>query len=108
MDVLNWRSFLIGVGSGLAGGLLASYLVTKDQPKKISPEKILQQVKAAFKENGPILGSWIHMEAEPYEKNHLSYLVYKGGISKNNQDGPTQYEFIADATTGTILSIQLL
>ncbi|WP_342780672.1 PepSY domain-containing protein [Bacillus marasmi] len=108
MDVLNWKTFLIGVSSGLAGGLLASYLVTKDQPKKISPEKILQQVKAAFKENGPISGSWIHMKAEPYEKNHLSYVVYKGGISKMNQDGPTQYEFIADATTGTILSIKAI
>ncbi|NMD72732.1 hypothetical protein HHO41_21120 [Bacillus sp. DNRA2] len=105
---MNWKTFLIGVGSGLAGGIIASYLLTKDQQKKISPEKILQQVKSAFKEQGPILGSWIHMEAENYEKNNLSYLVYKGGISKNNQDRTVQYEFIADATTGTILSIQEL
>lgn len=105
---MNWKTFLIGVGSGLAGGILASYLLTKDEPKKLSPEKILQQVKDAFKEQGPISGSWIQMESEAYQKNNLSYLVYKGGISKNNHDGPVQYEFIADATTGTILSVKEL
>jgi predicted small secreted protein len=106
--VLNWKSFLVGLSSGLVGGIVGSYLLSKETKKTVSPEKVLEGVKAAFKEHGPISGSWIHMEAEPYENNHLNYLVYKGGITKNNNDLTRQYEFVADASTGTILSLQEL
>jgi len=105
---LNWKSFFIGLGSGLIGGLAASYLVSKEYPIKVSPEKVLEQVKTQFKEQGPISGSWINMEAVPYENNHLKYKVYKGGISQNKEDHAIQYEFIADALTGTIISVEQL
>ena len=105
---MNWKSFLTGFGSGLLGGLVAYHYLSKETGP--SPEKILEQVKATFKEQGPISGSWIHMEAEPYEVNNLKYLVYKGGISQSMKGEPhtKQHEFIADASTGTILSIQPL
>lgn len=103
---MNWKSFLIGLGSGLIGGIAASYLVSKEYPTKLSPEKVLEQVKAKFKEQGPISGSWIHMEAVPYEKNRLQYQVYKGGISQHKDEKALQYKFIADALTGTILSVE--
>lgn len=103
---MNWKSFLIGLSSGLIGGIAASYLVSKEYPTKVSPEKVLEQVKTKFKEQGPISGSWIHMEAVPYENNRLQYQVYKGGISQNKDEKAFQYEFIADALTGTILSVE--
>lgn len=101
---MNWKSFLIGVGSGIVGGFVAQKFLN-DLPKP-SPEKVLEKVKAVFKEQGPISGSWIHMKAEPYERGQVHYQVYKGGISKTSSGVSEQYEFIADATTGTILSIQ--
>jgi predicted small secreted protein len=102
---LNWKAFILGLGSGLAGGIAATYLLEKGNDRSISPEKILEGVKTSFKEQGPILGSWIHMETEPYEKNQIEYRVYKGGISKNADNQSKQFEFIADAATGKILSI---
>jgi predicted small secreted protein len=103
---VNWKSFLTGFGSGLVGGLVAYHYLSKETGP--SPEKILEQVKSTFKEQGPISGSWIHMEAEPYEVNNLKYLVYKGGISQSKKGVTKQHEFVADASTGTILAIQPL
>lgn len=80
-------------------------MLFNDLPKP-SPEKVLEKVKAAIKEQGPINGSWIHMKTEPFERDRVHYTVYRGGISKSVSGASEQYEFIADATTGTILSIQ--
>ncbi|MCA1038764.1 PepSY domain-containing protein [Bacillus infantis] len=98
---MNWKSFLLGVGVGVAGGLAAKELLA--DRTVVSPEKALDQAKAAFKKNGPISGSWIHMQPEPYEKHGLSYNVYKGGISRTADGAVSQYEFVADSRTGTIL-----
>jgi predicted small secreted protein len=103
---MNWKSFIIGAAAGALGGYAACEIINKTT--KVSPEKVLEQVKKQFKQNGPINGSWIHMEAEPYEKQHISYQVYKGGISKNNNGENEQYEFIADASTGTLLEVRRL
>ena len=99
---MNLKSFLLGIGVGIAGGLIARELL--EQKSFVSPEKALANAKEVFKQNGAISGSWIHMKAEPFEKGHLQYEVYKGGISrKTAEDSTEQFEFIADAETGTIL-----
>ncbi|MFD2446444.1 PepSY domain-containing protein [Bacillus sp. CGMCC 1.16607] len=100
---MNWKSFLLGV----AVGAVSCYATNKYlmEQSYISAEKVLENAKKQFKENGPINGSWIHMKVEPFEKNLLSYQVYKGGISRKTNDGGEQYEFIADAKTGTLLEI---
>ena len=103
---MNWKSFFIGLSSGLVGGFLATQIL--DNKSTASPEKVLEIVKEVFKEQGPISGSWIHMRAEPYERDQLHYQVFKGGITKLVSGISEQYEFIADASTGTILSIQRL
>ncbi|KON86697.1 peptidase M4 [Sporosarcina globispora] len=100
---MNWKSFLIGVGVGLASGYAARELLSLKTP--VTPEKALANIKDAFKQEGPISGSWIHMKSEPYEKGHLKYQVYKGGISRFSGEEAEQFEFIADAETGTILDI---
>lgn len=54
---------------------------------------------------GSISGSWILMEKEPYTKNDLNYTVYKGGVSRILEGELQQIEFIADASTGTVIDI---
>jgi predicted small secreted protein len=103
---MNWKSFLVGAAVGLIGGYIVKEVI--DQKTNVSPEKVLEQVKKQFKQKGPISGSWIHMEAKPYEKQQIHYRVYKGGISKNNNGSTEQFEFIADAQTGTLLEIRPL
>jgi predicted small secreted protein len=103
---MNWKSFALGVSVGIVAGVAAKELIS--QNTKVSPEKVLENVKDQFKQNGPISGSWIHMKAEPFEKHQVHYQVYKGGISKNTNGTTEQYEFIADASTGTLLDVRLL
>lgn len=103
---MNWKAFFLGTAAGLIGG----YAIKEVFSNKInvSPEKVLEQVKNHFKQQGPISGSWIYMKAEPYEKSKIHYEVYKGGISKHHNGKTEQYEFIADASTGTILDVNQL
>jgi predicted small secreted protein len=103
---MNWKSFILGAAIGLIGGYAAKEII--NLKTNVSPEKVLDQVKKQFNQNGPISGSWIHMEAEPYEKQDIKYRVYKGGISKNNNGSNEQFEFIADAQTGTLLDVRAL
>lgn len=103
---MNWKSFFLGAAVGLIGGYVTKEIII--QNTNVSPEKVLEHVKRQFKENGPINGSWIHMVAEPYEKQQINYRVYKGGISKNNNGVTEQFEFIADAQTGTLLEVKSL
>jgi predicted small secreted protein len=98
---MNWKSFGLGLGAGIVGGFAAFEVLTAK--RHVSPEKALANGKNHFKQQGPISGSWIHMNPEPYEKGNLSYTVYKGGISRTIDGKAEQYEFIADACTGTII-----
>lgn len=106
VHTMNWKSFILGAAVGLAGGYAVKEIISHNQ--KASPEKILERVKNEFKRQGTISGSWIHMETEPYEKGAIRYEVYKGGISKQENGTNEQYEFIADAGTGTILEVRPL
>jgi predicted small secreted protein len=103
---VNWKTFLIGVTSGLAAGIIVNQTVTNKG--EISSEKALEIAKSAFKKHGPILGSWIQMKKQPYHKSFLQYEVYIGGISRSSQETVEQYEFIVDSKTGAILDAYLL
>nr|WP_295970979.1 PepSY domain-containing protein [uncultured Bacillus sp.] len=103
---MNWKTFFIGAGTGLAVGFAIRELITKKQT--VSAEKALANAKAAFKKHGPIQGSWIQMEKQPYTKSLLEYEVYIGGISRKEDDQTVQYEFIADSKTGAVLDAYLL
>lgn len=75
-------------------------------PLKISSDKALEIVKKAFKEKGPIDGSWIHTEPETYENEHLTYNVYKAGISRTVENQLEQYEAFVDSHTGAIVHVE--
>jgi predicted small secreted protein len=100
---LNWKSFVFGLSIGIVSGYGLKEVASQKIP--VSPERVLNDAKKLFKKNGPISGSWIQMKAEPYERNELTYQVYKGGISKVAEGKNKQYEFIADAASGTILDV---
>lgn len=99
-----------GVGIGLAlgaiGGAALTYLYKKN--RTLSADDILEKVKADFLQEGPIEGSWIHFKKEPLQKFAITSKTYTGGISRIEDGELAQYEFVADAYTGTILDIYRL
>ncbi|WP_053218864.1 PepSY domain-containing protein [Virgibacillus senegalensis] len=100
---MNWKKIAIGAGIGAAAGYFV--LQQYDKQSKVTPEKALKSAKEAFKQQGPISGSWIYMKPEEMEKNGLTYTVYRGGITRTIDGESTQYEFKVDAETGSILDV---
>ncbi len=97
-------AFLIGAAAGAAIAILVQKQTSESM--NVSPEKVLKQVKETFKQQGPIDGSWIQMKPEQVERNGFQTLIYKGGISRPGKEGNEQFEFSADAKTGTLLNVQ--
>ena len=98
---MSWKTFLFGVSTGIAAGVILRETIVSKQ--SVSAEKVLANAKAAFKKHGPISGSWIQMEKQPYKKSLLDYEVYIGGISRKINDQTEQYEFIAEQKQGPFL-----
>ncbi|ANU23732.1 hypothetical protein GPDM_03670 [Planococcus donghaensis MPA1U2] len=99
------RDLLIGFATGIA----ATYLVKElyNRSEKLYPaDDVLKEVKSAFKEEGPIDGSWIFMKTEPYKQHALTTEVYKGGITRHKEDELQQFEFLADAYTGAVIEVK--
>ena len=100
---MNWKSFVFGLGIGAAGGYFLKERL--DASSLISAEKVLKEVKLSFKKEGNIDGSWIGMKPEDYHKHSIHTKVYKGGISRRNNGELEQFEFVADAYTGTVVDV---
>lgn len=100
---MNWKTFLLGAGAGLITGYFASEAIRKNC--LISEEKVLADVKNAFKQTGEVDGSWIKFKPEEFEKHGIKTKVYRGGISRKQDGESQQYEFIADAYTGSVLDV---
>ncbi|QTN00121.1 MULTISPECIES: PepSY domain-containing protein [Sediminibacillus] len=100
---MNWKRIAVGAGIGAVAGYFA--LQQYEKQRKVTPEKALKSAKEAFKQQGPISGSWIYMKPEEMEKNGLTYTVYRGGITRTVDGESTQYEFKVDAETGSILDV---
>lgn len=98
------KDFVSGVLTGVAAGLIVNQAFEKLNP--ITPaERVLNDVKEAFKKEGPIDGSWIVMKPEPFTNNVLSMEVYRGGISRIRNGELEQFEFAANAETGTVVEL---
>lgn len=102
---MNWKGFLLGAIVGYSATIATKKLL--DSSGNASPEKVLTDVKNKVKKNGSIYGSWIIMKPESYEKNELTYTVYRGGVTRNLDGKREQFEFVADSKTGTILDLHL-
>jgi predicted small secreted protein len=100
---MKWKTLIFGAAAGFAAGYATKQVL--EQSVTPSPEKILSHVKSAVRKDGKIYGSWILMKPESYQKNNLNYTVYKGGISRQTDGNQEHFEFVADATTGTIIEL---
>ncbi|MDT9024970.1 MULTISPECIES: hypothetical protein [Rossellomorea] len=100
---MNWKSFMIGIGIGAVGGYFLKEKL--DDSNMVSAEKVLRDVKLSFKKEGNIDGSWIGMKPEDYQKHSVITKVYKGGVSRRRDGELEQYEFLADAYTGTVVDV---
>jgi len=103
---MTWKSFIAGAFVGAISGYLLNEAVKKNT--SLSSETVLANVKKAFKEEGPIDGSWIQMTKEDYTKYAIKTKVYRGGITTSHNGERMQYEFIADASTGSVLDVYLI
>lgn len=97
---------LAGVVVGTIGGVVGALWFKKN--KTINADVILENVKSAFLKEGPIEGSWIEFSKQPLQKFAIKSKTYTGGITRLEDLEMVQYEFIADAYTGTVLDIYRL
>lgn len=105
----NKEKILAGIllTSGIVIGMSFTVLFMH-RKKKVNGEAVLESVKEMFLTDGPIEGSWIELYPVPLTRFSAETKVYYGGISRKENDQLIQYEFIADAYTGTILDIYKL
>lgn len=98
------RDYMLGLGTGVVIGVIASQAANRMDINR-SAELVLKDIKNSFKQEGPIDGSWIYMSPEPFQNEAIRINVYKGGISRVKNGDLEQYEFAADAKTGTVVEL---
>lgn len=81
-----------------------SFFLLKEH-RKVNPDRVLEQVKSDFRADGPIAGSWIEMTEVPWSKHAYQTEVYYGGLSRMEGKQLKNYEFIADAHTGSLIDV---
>lgn len=101
---MKLKDFLIGVATGVAAAIIIKEVSNKVSPYK-SANDILNDIKDAFKEEGPIDGSWIYMKSENFNTGLMEVPVYRGGVSRINNGEVESFEFAADARTGAIMEL---
>ncbi|MCZ2257943.1 hypothetical protein [Sporosarcina sp. G11-34] len=101
---MDLKNFIAGVLTGVATGIVVSECISR-MDRNVAPDSVLANVKDAFKKEGPIDGSWIVMKTEPFSNEVITMDVYRGGISRIKNGEVEQYEFAADASTGTVVEL---
>ena len=101
---MKLSDFLAGVLTGVAAGIVVSETIDRVN-QNVSADSVLNTIKDAFKNEGPIDGSWIVMKTEPFTNNVITMDVYRGGISRIKEGELEQFEFAADAKTGTVVEL---
>lgn len=102
--LMRTRDLLLGFSTGIAAGFLIREAAHRIDPTKPA-ELVLHGIKQSFKAEGPIDGSWIYMKTEPFKRQAISTDVYRGGISRVLDGEIEQFEFFADARTGTVVEL---
>ncbi|MBF4499798.1 MULTISPECIES: PepSY domain-containing protein [Savagea] len=101
---MKLKDFILGIATGVAATIAVQQAMT--QISKYAPaDNVLNEVKNAFLKEGPIEGSWIVMQPEEYQNGILTTEVYRGGITRLDNGNLQQFEFVADAKTGTLLNV---
>ncbi|KRN19053.1 hypothetical protein IV79_GL001715 [Pediococcus claussenii] len=109
MSIKRLKFFIISsaVATAFVAGVgLSNYLKAH---RKLNSKTVLRKVRNGFSaEDRPIEGTWIEAKSEELNRNGLHAFVYYGGISRYEDGKLVQYEFIADAYTGTLIDIYRL
>ncbi|SIT85465.1 peptidase M4 [Edaphobacillus lindanitolerans] len=101
---MNMKDFAVGAVAGAVAGAAVVEAVNRAD-RNVPAEKVLNNVKSAFKKEGPIEGSWIVMKTEPFRQKAVQLDVYRGGLTREIDGVFEEYEFAADAKTGTVVEI---
>ncbi|MDS9471784.1 hypothetical protein [Sporosarcina pasteurii] len=104
---MKLKDFLAGILTGVAVGVVVKEAIDRTNPY-ISADSVLNNIKDEFKKEGPIDGSWIVMKTEPFENKMITMDVYRGGISRIHNGDLEQFEFAANAKTGTVVELTKL
>ncbi|WP_438360613.1 PepSY domain-containing protein [Levilactobacillus namurensis] len=95
--------------TGFLGGIMGIFITQLFKgAAHLDPDTILDRVKRQFRQESPIEGAWIEHQTVPYQKFAVKTRVYYGGINRYEDDQLVQYQFIADAKTGSVLDIHRL
>ncbi|WP_044736808.1 PepSY domain-containing protein [Geobacillus kaustophilus] len=98
---MAWKQWLVAAAVGAA---VVYAIRSASKPPLLAPEKALAMAKAALGGSRAIRGSWIQSAPERYEKDGLTYTVYRGGVCRHDRDD----EFFVNAYTGAIIEIRPL
>lgn len=92
---------------GFIFSVLLGLLIQSQRSKRktMHADDILENVKNQFRTEGPLDGSWIELTKVPWKKFAYETDVYYGGISRFEESNLVQYEFIADAYSGSLIDI---
>ena len=104
VNPMKFTDFLAGVLTGVAAGIVVGKVIDRVDPN-VPADSVLKSIKDAFKEEGPIDGSWIVMKPEPFKNKVINMDVYRGGISRIKNGELEQFEFAANSTTGTVVEL---
>ncbi|AGT33153.1 peptidase M4 [Geobacillus genomosp. 3] len=98
---MAWKKWIVGAAVG-AAAICAVRAAAK--PALLTPERALAMAKASLGGRRAIRGSWIQSAPEQYEKNGLTYTVYRGGVCRDDGDA----EFFVNAYTGAVIEAKPL
>lgn len=106
----EWEKLGLTAGLSLACGMVlgSGLALMINKAKTKSASDVLEAIKLSFSEEGPIEGAWIQMKKEELRRYAIKTKVYTGGITRREDELLVQYEFIADAYTGTVIDIYRL
>lgn len=88
--------------------VLFGFLMGKSMQRRqyMTADVILERVKQAFRKESAVEGAWINDHPQQHTQFAIHTMVYTGGISRLEDHNLVQYEFTADAKTGSILKIK--
>lgn len=103
MSLLKWFKWTTALSMAVISGVVIYKKLEKDL---LTPQQALSAVKRTTKDKYPIDGSWIHMTPDTVTRFRIPYTVYHGGLTSTHNDEINHYDFIVDATTGTLLELK--
>lgn len=97
-------SFGVTLVAGAILGVLVASLY--NEKKVLGSKEILEKVKSYFLKEGSIEVSYIEQCREKWSQFAVQSEIYHGGIVRKEDKKYVVYKFLADAFTGTVISMK--